>query len=163
MMPAFDKQQIGNALGWGLVNDTPNSFVWEIGHTSPYTHPASQFCVPGQTFCDSYDQAHWLGFSPLQIKSVTFADGSTAKQWATVSDFGGKAEVNQYCSAYGGPYCIYPWYAFNATDGAFTYGADYPGTKFDYAQADQFAQTMNCGGPFGPDSTYCDTVLTPTP
>jgi hypothetical protein len=163
MLPAFDTQQIGNALGWGLVNDTPNSFVWEIGHTSPYTHPASQFCVPGQTFCDSYDQTHWLGFSPLQIKSVTFADGSTAKQWAATSDFGGKAEVNQYCSAYGGPYCIYPWYAFNASDGAFTYGADYPGTKFDYGQAGQFAQTMNCGGPFGPDSTYCDTVLTPTP
>jgi hypothetical protein len=163
MLPAFDKQQIGNALGWGLVDDTPNSFVWEIGHTSPYTHPADQFCVPGQTFCDSYDQAHWLGFSPLQIKSVTFADGSTAKQWAAVSDFGGKAEVNQYCSTYGGPYCIYPWYAFNGTDDAFTYGADYPGTKFDYGQADQFAQTMACGGPFGPNSTYCDTVLSPTP
>src|SRR5262252_2791710 len=70
MLPAFDKQQIGNALGWGVVNDTPNSFVWEIGHTSPYTSPAGQFCVPGQTFCDSYDQAHWLGFHPLQIKSV---------------------------------------------------------------------------------------------
>jgi hypothetical protein len=48
-------QQIGNALGWGLVHDTPNSFVWEIGHTSPYTKPADQFCVPGQTFCDSFD------------------------------------------------------------------------------------------------------------
>ena len=163
MLPAFDAQKIGNALGWGLVNDTPNSFVWEIGHTSPFTKPASQFCVPGQTFCDSYDQAHWLGFSPLRIESVTFADGSTAKQWAAVSDFGGKAEVNQYCTTYGGPYCIYPWYAFNATDGAFTYGADYLGTKFDYGQADQFAQTMACGGPFGPDTTYCDTVLTPTP
>ena len=163
MLPAFDVQKIGNALGWGLVNDTPNSFVWEIGHTSPFTKPASQFCVPGQTFCDSYDQAHWLGFSPLRIESVTFADGSTAKQWAAVSDFGGKAEVNQYCTTYGGPYCIYPWYAFNATDGAFTYGADYLGTKFDYGQADQFAQTMACGGPFGPDTTYCDTVLTPTP
>ena len=163
MLPAFDTQKIGNALGWGLVNDTPNSFVWEIGHTSPFTNPASQFCLPGQTFCDSYDQAHWLGFSPLRIESVTFADGSTAKQWAAVSDFGGKAEVNQYCTTYGGPYCIYPWYAFNATDGAFTYGADYPGTKFDYGQADQFAQTMACGGPFGPDTTYCDTLLTPTP
>ncbi len=61
MLPAFGKQQIGNALGWGLVDDTPNSFVWEIGHTSPFTKPASQFCVPGQTFCDSYDTAHWLG------------------------------------------------------------------------------------------------------
>jgi len=43
-----------------------------------------------------------------------------------VSDFGGTAEVNQYCPRYGGPYCTYPWYAFNGTSAAFTYGADYP-------------------------------------
>ena len=165
MLPAFSRQQIGNALGWGLVNDTPNSFVWEIGHTSPFTSPASQYCVPGQTFCDSYDAAHWLGFSPLKITSVTFGDGSTPSQWAVVSDFGGTAEVNQYCASYGGPYCIYPWFALNSSSqsSAFTYGADYPGTKFDYQQAAQFATTMQCGGPFGPDSTYCDTVLKPTP
>jgi hypothetical protein len=163
MLPAFSAQQIGNALGWGIVDDTPNSFVWEIGHTSPFTTPASQFCVPGQSFCDSYDTTHWLGFSPLQIKSVTFANGSTATKWAVVSDYGGTAEVNQHCPSYGGPYCSYPWYASNGTDSAFTYGADYPGTKFDYGQASQFATTMQCAGPFGPDSTYCDTVLSPTP
>ncbi len=170
LLPAFDKQQIGNSLGWGLVNDTPNSFVWEIGHTSPYTKPADQFCVPGQTFCDSFDQSHWLGFSPLQIKSVTFGDGSSASEWAAVSDTGGKAEVlgNSFvgptdCSSYGGPYCIYPWFAFNGSNNSFSYGANYPGTKFAYGEADQFQQTLNCGGPFGPDSTYCDTVLKPTP
>jgi hypothetical protein len=163
MLPAFDTQEIGNALGWGLVDDTPNSFVWEIGHTSDFSKPAGQFCVPGQAFCDSYDQAHWLGFKPLQIKSVTFADGSTAREWAAVSDFGGKAEVSQYCPTYGAPFCIYPWFTFNGTSNAFAYGADYPGTKFDYNMAGQFQQTLNCGGPFGPDSTYCDTVLKPTP
>jgi hypothetical protein len=163
LLPAFSQQKIGNALGWGLVDDTPNSFVWEIGHTSPFTSPAAQYCLPGQTFCDSYDAAHWLGFSPLQIKSVTFANGATASKWAAVSDFGGTAEVNQYCPSYGGPYCIYPWYAFNGTDTAFTYGADYPGTQYNYGQASQFATTPQCGGPFGPDSTYCDTVLNPTP
>ena len=163
MRPAFSQQKIGNALGWGLVNDTPNSFVWEIGHTSPFSSPAAQYCVPGQTICDSYDTAHWLGFSPLQIKSVTFANGASASKWAAVSDFGGAAEVNQYCPSYGGPYCSYPWYAFNSTDSAFTYGADYPGTQYDYGQAGQFATTPQCGGPFGPDSTYCDTVLSPTP
>jgi hypothetical protein len=163
MLPAFSQQKIGNALGWGIVDDTPNSFVWEIGHTSPFSTPASQLCYPGQTGCDSYDISHWLGFKPLQIKSVTFADGSTAKQWAAVSDFGGTTEVNQYCSSYGGPYCSYPWFADNGTDSAFTYGGDYPGTQFDYGQAGQFAATPQCGGPFGPDSTYCDTVLNPTP
>ena len=81
LMPAFDTQQIGNALSWGLVNDTPNSFVGEIGHTS----------------------------------------GTTG----------------------------------------FHYGADFPETVNDYGKADQFAQTLDCGGPFGPDSTYCDTVIQP--
>jgi len=163
MLPAFSTQQIGNALGWGSVNDTPNSFVWEIGHTSEFTHPASQFCVAGQAICDSYDTAHWLGFSPLQIKSVTFGDGSSPTGWAAVSDLGGAGEVNATCPAYGGPFCTYPWYAFNKTDKAFTYGADYPGTQFNYGQATQFATTPLCGGPFGPDSTFCDTVLSPTP
>jgi hypothetical protein len=170
MLPAFGAQKIGNALGWGIVDDTPNSFVWEIGHTSPFTHPADQFCLPGQTFCDSFDTAHWLGFKPLQIKSVTFANGSTANKWAVVSDTGGKAEVlgdsfvgPTDCSGYGGPFCTYPWFALNGTGSAFTYGADYPGTKFDYGKANEFATAPRCGGPFGPDSTYCDTVISPTP
>jgi len=163
MLPAFSAQQIGNALGWGLVDDTPNSFVWEIGHTSDFTTPAGRFCVAGDPACDSYDTAHWLGFSPLQIKSVTFADGSGPSGWATVSDLGGATEVNATCPAYGGPFCTYPWYAFNKIDGAFTFGADYPGTQFDYGQAAQLATTPQCGGPFGPDTTFCDTVLKPTP
>jgi hypothetical protein len=162
LLPAFSTQQIGNALGWGLVDDTPNAFVWEIGHTSPFTSPAARYCVAGDTSCDSYDAAHWLGFSPLQIKSVTFGDGSHPKQWAVVSDLGGTAEVGKTCPTYGGPFCIYPWYALNSTDGAFTYGADYSGTTSDYGQGSQFATTPQCGGPFGADSTYCDTVLHPT-
>ncbi|HEU5382330.1 MAG TPA: hypothetical protein VFV38_43505 [Ktedonobacteraceae bacterium] len=158
LLPAFSTQQIGNSLGWGIVHDTPNAFVWEIGHTSPFTHPASQFCTPGQTICDSYDAAHWAGFTPLQIKGVTFADGSNANEWATVSDFGGSAEVNQDCSSYGGPFCIYPW--FSSTGTAFNYGVDYPDTRFDYGQAAQFAPTEQCSGPLGP--TYCDTVIHPS-
>ena len=110
LLPAFSQQKIGKALGWGLVDDTPNSFVWEIGHTSPFTSPAAR-----------------------------------------------------YCSAYGGPYCIYPWYAYNGADSAFTYGADYLGSQDDYGQAGQFVTVPQCGGPFGPDSTYCDTVLNPGP
>jgi hypothetical protein len=168
LLPAYSTQEIGNALGWGIVFDTPNSFVWEIGHTSNFANPPGDFCVPGQTQCDSYDQAHWLGFTPLRIKSVSFANGSHAKKWAVVSDYGGTAEVNDpsispQCSSYGGPFCIYPWYAFNGKAGALTYGADYPGTRFDYGQADQFPTTPQCGGPFGPDSTYCAAIIKPVP
>jgi len=99
----------------------------------------------------------------LQIKSVTFGDGSKAKQWAVVSDLGGNAEIDATCHSNGGAFCTYPWYAFNGTAKAFTYGADYPGTQFNYGQSAQFATTAQCGGPFGPDTTFCDTVLSPTP
>jgi hypothetical protein len=157
LMPAYDVQAIGNSLAWGLVDDAPNAFVWEIGHTSPFTSPASAFCVPGEVGCESYNAAAWAGTLPIQIVSVTFGDGSTAKKWGVVSDFGGKAEVDQYCRSYGGPYCIYPWYTLGTT--ASHYGVDFPDTVKDYGQADQFQQSTQCGGPFGPDSTYCSTIL----
>src|SRR5215471_9201825 len=157
LMPAYDTQDVGKSLAWGLVNDTPNSFVWEIGHTSPFTSPASAFCVPGQAGCDSYDASAWAGTLPIQIQSVTFGDGTSAKSWAAVSDFGGKAEVNQYCSSYGGPFCIYPWYTLGTS--GYHYGVDFPDNLKDFGQADQFAQTTKCGGPFGPNSTYCVTLL----
>jgi len=55
-MPAYDTQKIGSSLKWGVVRDTPDSFVWEIGHTSPFASPHSQFCAPG---CYSYDTPAW--------------------------------------------------------------------------------------------------------
>ena len=156
LMPAFDTQTLGNALAWGIVFDTPNSFVWEIGHESVFTGKGA-FCVPGQAGCESYDAPAWAGISPIQIKSVTFGDGSQANQWAAVSDQGGKAEVLATCSVYGGPLCIYPWYTLSAT--SFHFGVDYPDTVKDFGQADQYQQTLQCGGPFGPNSTYCATIL----
>ncbi len=164
LLPAFSVQKLGNALGWGLVNDAPNSLVWEIGHTGDYTTPADQFCLPGSATkppCYSYDVPSWLRFAPLQIKGVTFGDGSSAKSWAVVSDYGGEAEVNQDCGAanYGTPFCWYPWYAWNRTLGAFTFGGDYPGTSKDFGQALQFQQTENCTSPAGPYPQYCATVL----
>ena len=157
LMPAYDVQAIGNSLAWGAVNDAPNSFVWEIGHTSDFTNPAAQFCLPGEVGCDSYNEASWAGTVPIQIQSVTFGDGSAPVNWAVVSDFGGKAEVNQSCSVYGGPFCIYPWFTLGST--GFHYGVDFPGTVDDFGKADQFQQTAMCGGPFGPNSTYCSTIV----
>ena len=164
LMPAFSTQALGNALGWGLVDDAPNALVWEIGHTSPFVSPSSQFCLPGSATkppCYSYDIPTWLGFHPLIVKGVTFGDGSAAKSWSAVSDYGGAAEVNQYCGAalYGTPFCSYPWYALNKTLGGFTYGGDYPGTSNDYGQAGEFQPTTQCPSPSGPDTTYCSTIL----
>jgi len=164
LMPAYSVQKLGNSLGWGIVNDAPNSLVWEIGHTSPHTNPASQFCLPGSATkpsCYSYDVPTWLGFHPLQIKGVTFGDGSSAQGWAVVSDFGGKAEVDQSCGAafYGTPFCWYPWYSYQSATKSFTYGGDYPGTTHDFGQVGQFQTTEQCGGPNGPNTTYCATVV----
>jgi hypothetical protein len=165
LMPSFSTQKVGNSLSWGAVNGTPDSFVWEIGHTSPFTSPASAFCWPGEAGCYSFDAPAWAGQTPpIHIVSVTFANGSHPSSWGLVSDFGGKAEVldpsetGSTCTGYGGPFCIYPWFTRNG-DGSFSYGVDYPTTSKDYGQADQFAQTTQCGGPFGADSTYCDTIV----
>jgi hypothetical protein len=57
-----------------------------------------------------------------------------------VSDFGGKAEVKQYCPRYGGPSCIYPWYSANGA-GTFHYGGGLPRHGENDGQAGQFAQT----------------------
>jgi hypothetical protein len=164
LMPAFSQQKLGNSLSWGLVNDAPNSLVWEIGHTGNYTTPAGKFCLPGSATkppCYSYDVPTWLKFSPLLVKGVRFGDGSQAKSWSVVSDFGGEAEVNQYCGAanYGSPFCTYPFYAYNGAAGAFTYGGDYPGTSSDFGGATQFDQTEGCTSPMGNNPQYCSTVV----
>ena len=164
LMPAYSTQTLGNALNWGLVDDAPNSLVWEIGHTGNNTTPAGQYCLPGSATkppCYSYDVPTWLKFSPLVIDSVVFGDGSSPQNWSAVSDFGGEAEVNQHCGAanYGTPFCMYPWFAYNKSLGGFTYGGDYAGTTNDYNQALQFTQTKQCPSPSGPNTTYCSTVL----
>ena len=133
LTPAFDANEIGNSLDWGGVWDTPMSFVYEIGHSDLYgAHPGA-FCLPGQPFCGSFNRANWAGQQPLRIFDVTFGDGSHPRNWAVVSDTGGKAEVlgnsfvgPTHCAGYGGPYCIYPWFSWDGQ--AFNYGVDYPNT-----------------------------------
>src|SRR5215831_16597562 len=39
LTPEFSTQEIGNALDWGGVWDTPMAFVWEIGHSYHDTDP----------------------------------------------------------------------------------------------------------------------------
>jgi hypothetical protein len=162
ILPVFTTQALGNSLNWGGVWDTPNAFVWEIGHTSPYTSPASAFCVPGQTNCDSYNEASWAGFSPLRILGVTFGDANAPPDgWAVVSDYGGNAEVEQYCGFVGGPYCIYPWFTLGK-DGTLRYGVDYNDTNLDFGKGAQFATTTDCdSATFGPDTLYCAKPILP--
>jgi hypothetical protein len=165
LMPSYSVARLGNALKWGAVYDAPISFVWEIGHESPFATPAAAFCWPGETGCFSYDAPAWRDQSPpIHIESVTFNKGARPTGWAVVSDYGGKAEITDpsetgsTCSGYGGPFCIYPWFTQNR-DGSFSYGVNYPTTADDFGKANQFHQKTNCGGPFGPNSTYCATRI----
>jgi hypothetical protein len=157
LMPAYNTQAIGNSLGWGIVNDAPIAFVWEIGHTSIFSATQGIPCSAGDPACGSYDASTWSGISPIQIQSVTFADGSQAKHWAVVSDQGGKAEVLLTCATYGGPFCIYPWYSLGSE--GFHYGVDFPDSTKNFNKANQFTQTLQCGGVNGPNSTYCATSV----
>ena len=165
LRPAFDTNEIGNALDWGIVHDTPMSFVWEIGHTDIWGPFEGAFCLPGQDACGSFNEANWAGFQPLRIFDVTFGDGSHPQHWATVSDTGGKAEVlgeswvgETPCKGYGGPYCIYPWFSWDGQ--AFNYGVNYPNTVDNFGEANQFAQEPTCpaDGLFAGD-TYCATII----
>jgi hypothetical protein len=165
LTPEFSTNQIGNALDWGGVWDTPMAFVWEIGHSDLYGDHPGQFCVPGQTFCGSFNSDNWAGFQPIRIFDATFGDGSHPQNWAVVSDTGGKAEVlgNSFvgptdCTKYGGPYCIYPWFSWDGA--AFNYGVNYPNTVDNFGKANQFAQTAKCpeDGVF-PGATYCDHIV----
>jgi hypothetical protein len=165
LTPQFDTNEIGNALDWGLVWDTPMSFVYEIGHSDMYGDHPNEFCVPGQAFCGSFNAADWAGQQPLRIFDATFGDGSHPEHWAAVSDTGGKAEVlgrswvgPTDCPDYGGPFCIYPWFSWDGE--AWNYGVNYPNTVDNYGRAGQFAKRLTCpeDGVFeGP--TYCDTIL----
>ena len=128
-------------------------------------HAAPQpVLLAGRADCYSYDAPAWANQSPpIQILNVTFADGSHPARWAVVSDYGGKAEVldptetGSTCTSYGGPFCIYPWYTQNTRRVVLSYGVDYPTTAHDFGKVNQFQQQPKCGGPFGPNSTYCVT------
>src|SRR6516164_5490925 len=146
LTPEYSTQDIGNALDWGGVWDTPMAFVWEIGHSDLYGDHPGAFCLPGQTFCGSFNAANWAGFQPIRIFGVTFGAGSHQQHWAAVSDTGGEAEVlgNSFvgptdCTSYGGPYCIYPNFSSDA-GGAINYGVG----SNNLGGVDQFAQTATC-------------------
>lgn len=136
-----------------------------VGHSDLYGDHPFQFCVPGQTFCGSFNSDNWAGIKPIRIFDATFGDGSHPQNWAVVSYTGGKAGVlgNSFggptdCTSYGGPYCIYPWFSWDG--GALNYGVNYPNTVDNFGEADQFAQTATCpedGIVAG--STYCATII----
>jgi len=130
---------VGPTFWWGGTVTDPNPqalFGQAFLEVQFYPDAIVNNCSSAGGFNVTYAPDKFSVCTPVwQVGSKSnFANGSTANKWAAASDFGGTAEVNQYCPSYGGPYCSYPWYAFNGTSAAFTYGADYPGTQFDYGR-----------------------------
>jgi hypothetical protein len=83
-----------------------------------------------------------------------------------VSDTGGKAEILGHsfvgptkCKAYGGPFCIYPWYSWDGS--ALNFGVNYPNTVQRLGGAGQFKQRATCPpvSVFPKSSTYCDSIV----
>ena len=112
--------------------------------------------------CDSYNEPSWLGFSPLRILSASFGTSNTAPEgWAVVSDYGGNAEINQYCGSVGGPFCVYPWFTLG-NDGTFRYGANYPGTRERLRQGHTVRYHHELRQPhFGSSTLYCANQILP--
>src|SRR5262249_58938346 len=75
LTPEFSTQEVGNALDWGGVWDTPMAFVWEIGHSDLYGDHPDQFCVPGQTFCGSFHSGHCARLQPIRIFHAPLGGG----------------------------------------------------------------------------------------
>ena len=157
-MPAYNRQIIGKALKWGIVNDTPDSFVWEIGHTSPFSSPAFDFSsVPGETTCDSYNGPSWAKTVPIDIISVTFADGSHPQHWAVVSDYGGKDEVKTYCGSVRRAVSA-STVVLLSSSGSWHYGVHFPDTVADYGPAGTASRSRTVGSSWT-GHTYCDRYV----
>ena len=105
LQPAFGKQQIGNALGWGSSTTRRTRSCGRSG-TPPTSPTRRELLPPRRHQCDSYDAAHWLGFTPLRIKSVTFANGSTRETVGRGQRLRrhrrGKRPLDSTCTSYGG-------------------------------------------------------------
>jgi len=109
--------------------------------------------------------ADWANQQPIRILNVTFGDGSHPRNWAVVSDTGGKAEVLGH--SFVGPTTARSTAARSAStrwfswDGrAFNYGVKYPNTVQRLGEANQFQQRPTCpaDGVF-PGHTYCDAIV----
>jgi len=154
-----------NSLPWGAVQDAPMGLSWEIGHPDFYIYTRAPECVPGQFNCFSYNVTQgWAKVTPFRILSVTFNKGKTdPTSWGVTDTQGGSAEDVEWCAKYAVvPSCTFPWYAYNSTLKALTFGTNYTGTKYAYNDELQFAATLgSCSSSFG--FIYCNEPLSPAP
>jgi len=151
-------------LGWGLVDDTPNSFVWEIGHMSDFsTLPGSSAC-PGQAGCGLLRHRR-TGLASARSRSNRSPSPMARRRtrWAGGQRLRRHRRSQPVLPQLRRPVLFLSVVCLQTAQArAFTYGADYPGTQFDYGQAAQFATRRNAAAPvraLTPDSVAVIATL----
>ena len=67
------------------------------------------------------------------------------------------------CSGGSNGSCTFPWYSYRASAAALEFGGAYPNVTNSYNTYNQFRRTPTCSGPFGPNTIFCPTTLSPKP
>ena len=132
---------------------------------SPFTHPASQFCIPGRADLPVLQRAglgrdladpDQVGHLRRRLAPDALGDGLATRAArprcsATRSSARPTAPATAARSA--------STRSITQGSSGVHYGSNFPNEINDLGGVDQFAQTLECGGPFGPNSTYCDTLV----
>ncbi|MDA4119170.1 MAG: hypothetical protein OK436_01135 [Thaumarchaeota archaeon] len=151
LSPFYSTAASGNVLQWGAAQPGQVSFAYEIGHTLGTSSCGGQGS-PGDGRCWSYWPGRWAdsGQNQLFVPEMGDLAGTFPTGLAFSSSQGGDAEINSsVChspSSSNTTNCEYPYYMFQASRGAFTFGTtDVPGATSDFGGANQFptSQTVN--------------------
>jgi hypothetical protein len=169
LAPLTGANTTSNYMRWGAVQQAPLSLAWEIGHPNQYQYPLAPACFPGMFNCYSYNvTSGWQHTMPLKVRSVRFNnDTLLPSSWTVVDGQGGSQQDIAFCGTYNAPgsngSCTFPWYSYRASAAALEFGGTYPNVTNSYNTYNQFRKTPTCSGPFGPNTIFCPTTLSPKP
>jgi hypothetical protein len=169
LAPLTGANTTSNYMRWGAVQQAPLSLAWEIGHPNQFTYPLAPACYPGMFNCYSYNvTAGWQHTTPLKVRSVRFNNDTVLpSSWTVVDGQGGSQQDIAFCGTYNAAgsngSCTFPWYSYRAPAAALEFGGTYPNVTDSYNTYNQFRKTPTCAGPFGPNTIFCPTTLSPKP
>ena len=169
LAPLTGANTTSNYMRWGAIQQAPLSLAWEIGHPNQYEYPLAPACFPGMFNCYSYNVTRgWQHTTPLRVKGVKFTDGTLIpSSWTVVDGQGGSQQDIAFCGTYNAVgsngSCTFPWYSYRASAAALEFGGAYPNVTNSYNTYNQFRRTPTCSGPFGPNTIFCPTTLSPKP
>lgn len=158
--PYYSTADANNTMLWGASNPGAISFAYEIGHSVDNFN-----CYPGDasTTCLSYYPLLWAKSGQMALSMPHMGTTKSLPQdLAFASSQGGDKELDSSSTSYcttglGGTYgpsdspsidCMYPYYQYNGTAKAFTFGTtDVAGVTNDFNRSSQFPTTTNTTAP----------------